>query len=400
MSFRVNTPKTVIVSSNPTPLPPSQDTQILTNVNGQNNFSYPGYNYKGSDMFPINDFNISDISGSYIFDSRCGALSPNGFIYFGSGSTNKVTKINPYNNTYSLIDVSSGRFGTWGACCAENGKIYMLASTTPNRLLVINTLNNDQISYITLTGYNDDRFRGMVSFNQFVYLIPYNVSDILRVDTTIDTFTVDISGINTTNYTIGTNSVIFSSGVVGPDGKIYMIPLNSSRVLRFNPVTKIVETSSTNLTTSSKYRGGVLGANGRIYCMPAQTTNVGIIDVSNFTVDTTSITNYIDGSGISVPIPSTDYGKMWGGVLAQSGRIYGIPYNFRFLEIDTISNIARQIFPITNIDSTIRTYGGVLAPNGKIYCSPESTATSIPIIKTGLPQLPPWMLAPSFNKSL
>ena len=54
MSFRVNTPKTVIVSPTPAPLPPSQDTQILTNVNNQNIFSYPGYNYKGSDMFPEN----------------------------------------------------------------------------------------------------------------------------------------------------------------------------------------------------------------------------------------------------------------------------------------------------------------------------------------------------------
>ena len=51
MSFRVNTPKTVIVAPTPTPLPPSQDTQILTNVNGVNTFSYPGYNFDGSDMF-------------------------------------------------------------------------------------------------------------------------------------------------------------------------------------------------------------------------------------------------------------------------------------------------------------------------------------------------------------
>ena len=376
------------------------NTQILTNVNGQNLWSYSGYNFKGSDMFPVNEFSTSEISGSYIFDSRCGTLSPNGFIYLGSGGTNTITKINPYTNTYSTINVLSGQFGNWGACCAENGKIYMLGSTTPNLVLVIDTLNNDRISYITLTGYNGDRFRGMVYFNQFVYLIPYNVSDILRINTSDDTFIVDISGINSTNYSIGTNSFIFSSGVVGTDGKIYMIPINSSRVLRFDPVTKIVETSPTNLTTSTKFRGGVLASNNKIYCMPAQTNYIGIIDISSFAVNTTSITTYIDGSGSNVAIPSTGYGKMWGGILAPSGRVYGIPYNFRFLEIDTSNNIARQIFPLTNIDSTIRTYGGVLAPNGKIYCSPETPATSIPIIKTGIPSLPQWMMSPEFNKSL
>ena len=401
MSFRISGPKTVIVSSTPPGLPPSQDTQILTNVNGQSIFSYPGYNYKGSNMFPVNEFNVTDISGSYVFSSRCGALSPNGFIYFGCGATDKITKINSYTNTYSLIDVSTGGFGNWGACCADNGKMYFLSSSSPNRLLVIDTLNNDRVSYIILTGYNGDIFRGLVYFNNFVYLIPYNTSDMLRIDTTTDTFNVDISGINTTNYPdLSTNNFMFSSGVVGTDGKIYMIPINSNVVIRYNPVSKVIERSPTFLTTVSKYRGGVLASNGKIYCMPAQTANVGIIDISSFIVNTTDISTFRLPNGDISNFPTTGYGKMWGGVLVQSGRIYGIPYNFRFLEIDTSNNIARQIFPTTAVDSTIRTYGGVLAPNGKIYCSPEENFSSIPIIKTGIPQLPQWMLGPSFNKSL
>jgi len=51
-SFRVSGPKTVVVSPTPPGLPPSQDTQVLTNVNGQNIFSYPDYNYKGNNMIP------------------------------------------------------------------------------------------------------------------------------------------------------------------------------------------------------------------------------------------------------------------------------------------------------------------------------------------------------------
>jgi hypothetical protein len=399
MSFRVAKSTNYVVVSGSNPLPPGQDTQILTNINGSNQYSYPGYNFSGADMFPVNQVDTSDLSLGYVYNTRCGALSPNGFIYYGSG-TNKIVKLNPYSNTYSTIDVLDSGYGNWGSCCAENGKIYMLGSTTPNKVLIIDTLNNDKISYLTLTGYNGDRFRGMVFLDNFVYLIPYNVSDILRIDTTVDTFTVDISGINSTNYSIGTSSFIFTSGVVGTDGKIYMIPLNSTRVLRFDPITKVVETSPTTLLSGSKFRGGVLGQDGKIYCVPAQATYFGIIDVSNFTVDTTSITSYIDGSGNSTPIPSTGYGKMWGGILAPSGKIYALPYNFRFLEIDTSNNIARQIFPSTNIDSTLRTYGGVLAPNGKIYCSSETPSTTMPIIKTGIPLLSNWMISPEFNKSI
>ena len=67
MSSRVsNNVKTVVINSNPPPLPPSQDTQVLTNVNGVNTFSYPGYNYKGSNMFAgfpfVGSVNQNDVS--------------------------------------------------------------------------------------------------------------------------------------------------------------------------------------------------------------------------------------------------------------------------------------------------------------------------------------------------
>jgi DNA-binding beta-propeller fold protein YncE len=41
--------------------------------------------------------------------------------------------------------------------------------------------------------------------------------------------------------------------------------------------------------------------------------------------------------------------------------------------------------------------GGVLAPNGNIYCIPGSL-TSIGVITTRIPTEEPWMLAPEFNK--
>lgn len=41
--------------------------------------------------------------------------------------------------------------------------------------------------------------------------------------------------------------------------------------------------------------------------------------------------------------------------------------------------------------------GGVLAQNGKMY-GMSWTASSVCIIKTRIPTLPAWMLAPEFNK--
>jgi hypothetical protein len=41
--------------------------------------------------------------------------------------------------------------------------------------------------------------------------------------------------------------------------------------------------------------------------------------------------------------------------------------------------------------------GGVLGPDGIIYCIPRNAPT-IMTIKTGYPNLQPWMMSPEFNK--
>jgi len=84
MSLRLSVPlKQAIVTTNPTPLPSSQDTQILSNTNGVNSFSYTGYNFSSSNMFPENTVDISAFS--YV-DSATGkysggVLGPDGVIY-------------------------------------------------------------------------------------------------------------------------------------------------------------------------------------------------------------------------------------------------------------------------------------------------------------------------------
>ncbi len=41
--------------------------------------------------------------------------------------------------------------------------------------------------------------------------------------------------------------------------------------------------------------------------------------------------------------------------------------------------------------------GGVLSPNCRIYCI-FATSRRVGTIKTGVPKLSPWMMAPEFNK--
>ena len=112
--------------------------------------------------------------------------------------------------------------------------------------------------------------------------------------------------------------------VLAPNGKIYGISANDTRVLIIDPSWNTVDTASiTGLTGSFKWVYGVLAPNGKIYAAPHEDGRVLIIDPATNTADVTSITGL---SGTS---------KWVGGVLAPNGKIYGIPHqDTRMLIID------------------------------------------------------------------
>ena len=76
--------------------------------------------------------------------------------------------------------------------------------------------------------------------------------------------------------------------------------------------------------------------------------------------------------------------KWQGGVLAPNGKIYCIPYSStNVLIIDPATDIAEQT-SITGLTGGNKWYGGVLAPNGKIYCVPYAIAPVLIISPNGL----------------
>ena len=65
-------------------------------------------------------------------------------------------------------------------------------------------------------------------------------------------------------------------GVLGPDGKIYGIPNNSTDILVIDPVagTATRTTMGATFTGGGRYSGGVLGPNGKIYGIPNDATDI------------------------------------------------------------------------------------------------------------------------------
>jgi len=198
-------------------------------------------------------------------------------------------------------------------------------------------------------------YGGVLAPNGKIYAIPWNSTRVLIIDPETDTADeTTMSGLpSTTEKWLG--------GVLAPNGKIYAIPWESSSVLIIDPETNTFDDITiSGLFGSAKWHGGVLAPNGKIYAVPCDSTHVLIID---------PVTNTCDDTTITVP---GDAAKWYGGVLAPNGKIYCIPWNYnRVLIIDPVTNTV-DYSTISVPTSVSKWVGAVLAPNGKIYCIPRN----------------------------
>ena len=79
---------------------------------------------------------------------------------------------------------------------------------------------------------------------------------------------------------LGSGDRKWAGGVLGPDGKIYCVPDNSSDILIIDPLTQTATRSSmgASLSGSDKWAGAVLGPDGKIYCVPRSASDILIIN--------------------------------------------------------------------------------------------------------------------------
>ena len=147
-------------------------------------------------------------------------------------------------------------------------------------------------------------------------------------------------------------------------------------MLIIDPTTNSIDTTAmSGLTTPAfaKWAEGVLADNGKIYGIPYYAATVLIID---------PVTDSYSASAAPLPAPGGADGAKWiGGVLAGNGKIYGIPaYSTSVLIFDPMTNTA-DTTTITGLPGDFKWLGGVLVGNGKIVGIPGSASTLL-IINT------------------
>jgi streptogramin lyase len=208
---------------------------------------------------------------------------------------------------------------------------------------------------------------GCIAGDGNIYGAPYNSNSILKIDPIVETAT-------TISAPVPDASGNYRGIVCAQNKKLYLIPTNrtlsggdptDTNILEFDP-----KNNSYKFITSSvagNWYGGVLANNGKIYGIPFAENSVLEINPST-------------GTATTFTSPSSGF---VGGVLASNGKIYGIPFNARtVLEIDPNTGTATTF---GSLSSGNKWAHGVLANNGKIYGIPYDTNSVLeidPIYKT------------------
>jgi hypothetical protein len=216
--------------------------------------------------------------------------------------------------------------------------------------------------------------------NGKIYGVPHDAEDILVIDPATDTATRTDFG-----TALGAATEKWSGGALGRDGKIYCAPQEADEVLIIDPIAGTATLTDFDIDLSStpqgdgrttKWQGAIAAPDGKIYCIPFSANDILIIDPLTQTVTRSTL-------GATIPLNTSGGVFRWfGGVLAPNGKIYCMPRNSGMvLVIDPLNNSATTTnFGLTLSDST-KWIGGVLGANGKVYGVPR-TATDVLVIDT------------------
>jgi hypothetical protein len=128
--------------------------------------------------------------------------------------------------------------------------------------------------------------------------------------------------------------------VDGGDGFFYGIPFNARRVVKFNPLDKLLTEIGPDLGDGRhKWRCGVLANTGSIYCAPFHADHILKIDTIQGTVETLD----------NVRLPETGELLWESGALARDNSIYYMPANARRIMLrlnpdnDTLSSVGDDL---------------------------------------------------------
>lgn len=354
-------------------------TNVFTNTTNDNTNIFTNTNmfYTPYQRVPdTTSITTSFSSSGANFDSS--VLAPNGKIYCPPIDSTFILIIDPISNTTSTINFNLPGSKYSSANLAPNGKIYCVPGIE-TRVLIINPMTNQiDTTSVSLPSLNS-AFKwqsSVITPKGILYGIPRSETRVLIINTNTNNATFIFTGV-----TVPGNDY-YASSVLAPNGRIYCPPwVGSSLFLLINTDTNTCDTTTITTSFTTFFQSGCCGIDGNLYFSPYFSPST-----SGYILRLNPSTNILDTT--SLPLTVSNTALSYAGMkLAPDGWLYSFPCQAptAALKFDPIRRIidTTSLFVSAAVGAQKFTTG-TLAENGKIYC-PPLLFTKVLIINTGPP---------------
>lgn len=281
------------------------------------------------------------------------------------------------------ITASAGSY--WGFNLAVNGKLYFLpCNQTQAYWHYIDTDDTIKEYAHTASIVAGSYFGGVLRPDGRIYLVPRNQAG-QNFWHYIDTTKTPGSAGHVVAYSRWTGSPNGANfgGVLGVNGNVYFVPYNIANRTQWC----YINTSGTPLGYShgitalnNGYVGGCLAPDGKIYLAPYSQATATVWHYIDSTITPGSagcVVAYTHG------VTTVD-GAYYGAVLAPDDKIYLLPFHqstatvWHYIDTTITPGSAGHVVAYTHGASVTATgyAGGSLAPDGKIYLTPNAQSTA------------------------
>jgi hypothetical protein len=351
-------------------------TTLSPYVNGTNQTTLTATTAAATGIYiggPTNYFNGS-ISELLVYGSTLTAAQRQqveGYLTQKWRLTSQVVSTHPYKTIPPSISLPAQYYEVTPGNWARDWQPYLkslIEANNPTNATIIPTISYGTVgpSLVAPLSVSGNYCGGVLAPNGIIYCMPAsNTGTELMINTNGNGISYCCSTINQ----LGLQN--YKGAVLAPNGYIYTIPSGTSNLLRTYPNPQSSGYFTVTLTpglSTQFYQGGVLAPNGIIYCIPTGSSNILIINP----ITGLESCSYGTGGPSLTPALSTQFYR--GGVLGPNGNIYCAPYlssNILIINPNTNSVSYGTGGPsLTPALSTQMYWGAVLAPNGNIYCPP------------------------------
>lgn len=383
------------------------------------------------ELIDVTGLGGNDSNGNLITNFRWfgGTIGLNGNIYYAPYDATNILELNTSTKTPKSIQINYSKKtiqSKWkGGVCAFNNKIYF-APSNADKILVLNLENNSTytLDYVPsgrdasgnavldISNATNQYWGACLDPNENVIFIPNNALQFMKLNPTNDNITYygfdDIS--NNAFYKLVTDLIpaglLGSGGALASNGEIYCgvrIPNNNNYKNLYIAHTDSINETVSFIDISGFNFGGaiaegiVTGLDPRyVFLVPYEMGPYGNLRNLKY-IDTSSNTL------LTVPHPaglSVSYSSYSGGVLAPDGKIYCFSFVGRntILAMDSLDPSNNSIAVPNPNASTLRMYGGILGTDGLIYSCPYRS-DYIQIVKPLIHNSNGYMVSPYYNKS-